>query len=195
MLSSTFAPQQLDREQVAFAAEREIRDQLEKYAGIKNPSIRIEVDSERKIVVLAGIVLSEKLRIAALEFAEAAHTGFAIRSKLFVALPRSAFTEAMAERERSRARSSGEVIGPTIDDAWLHCAVSARLRSDITTAGQSAINIDVLDGSVTLRGIVASAGQKNAAEQLVQSLDGVKQLTSELRTVLEAGKSYPTHIV
>lgn len=56
-----------------------------------------------------------------------------------------------------------------------------RLRSDPATATQSAIQVDVVGSVVTLRGIVSSSEQKNAAGQIAETTQGVEQVENDLK--------------
>src|ERR1041385_5977029 len=65
-------------------------------------------------------------------------------------------------------------------DAWLTTKAKIAVLSAVGTAGTS-INVDTIDGKVTLHGKVRSDSEKKAAEDAAQKIDGV----SEVRNLLE----------
>jgi osmotically-inducible protein OsmY len=68
---------------------------------------------------------------------------------------------------------------PLSDDA-LHDMVKRRLANDAVVKG-GALEIEVKDGTVTLRGEVELAKQKEKAEKVAKKVKGVKQVVNELR--------------
>jgi osmotically-inducible protein OsmY len=66
-------------------------------------------------------------------------------------------------------------------DAWLTTKAKIAL---LTTDGVSAtaVNVDTVDGRMTIHGKVATAAEKAKAEQTVRQLDGVKDVKNLLRS-------------
>ena len=81
----------------------------------------------------------------------------------------------------------GPVVQEVLDDATVTAKVKAKLIADPEVA---AINIDVdtVDGVVTLNGKVASADQKAEAEKLASHTEGVKQINNLIQV---AGQPVP----
>ncbi|HEX3086107.1 MAG TPA: BON domain-containing protein, partial [Pyrinomonadaceae bacterium] len=91
------------------------------------------------------------------------------------ATPTPRYTEEQAREEREKAKASKETIGQSLEDAWIHTKVVAKLISDSQTPERK-INVDVVDGAVTLRGQVDTAEGKSEAERLAKETDGVKSV-------------------
>jgi osmotically-inducible protein OsmY len=98
------------------------------------------------------------------------------------ATPTPRYTEEQAREEREKAKASKETIGQSLEDAWIHTKVVAKLISDSQTPERK-INVDVVDGAVTLRGQVDTAEGKSEAERLAKETDGVKSVRNDLKVV------------
>jgi hyperosmotically inducible periplasmic protein len=72
-------------------------------------------------------------------------------------------------------------------DAWVTTKVKMAL---LTTENvpSTAINVDTVDGKVTLHGIVSTDGEKTKAEQVARSVEGVKTVNNILQVVPSAKK-------
>jgi osmotically-inducible protein OsmY len=92
------------------------------------------------------------------------------------------YTEEQAREEREKAKANKETIGQSLEDAWVHTKVVAKLIGDSQTPERK-INVDVVDGAVTLRGQVDTAEGKSEAERLAKDTDGVKSVKNELKVV------------
>ena len=70
-------------------------------------------------------------------------------------------------------------------DTWITTKAKIAL---LTTDGVSAkaVNVDTVDGKVTLHGKVSTEGEKTKAEQTVRKLDGVKDVKNLLQVVPES---------
>ncbi len=98
------------------------------------------------------------------------------------ATPTARYSEEQAREERERAKVNKETIGQSLDDAWIHTKIVAKLISDTQTPERK-INVDVVDGAVTLRGQVDTAAAKTEAERLAKETDGVKKVMNQLKVV------------
>ncbi|HYW70129.1 MAG TPA: BON domain-containing protein [Pyrinomonadaceae bacterium] len=96
--------------------------------------------------------------------------------------PTPRYSEEQAREERERAKGNKETVGQSLEDAWVHAKVVAKLISDSQTPERK-INVDVVDGVVTLRGQVDTAEGKTEAERLTKETDGVKSVKNELKVV------------
>ena len=96
------------------------------------------------------------------------------------ATPTPRYSEEQARAERERAKANKETIGQSLEDAWIHTKVVAKLISDTQTPERK-INVDVVDGAVTLRGQVDTAEAKTEAERLAKETDGVKKVVNQLK--------------
>jgi hyperosmotically inducible protein len=84
-----------------------------------------------------------------------------------------------ATNYRAEAKNKGESVGESIEDGWIHIKVRAALAA-INDLRDSTINVDVDKNVVTLRGSVANAASKKAAEDAAKMVDGVKSVTNKL---------------
>ena len=105
------------------------------------------------------------------------------------ATPTPRYSEEQAREERERAKTNKETIGQSLEDAWIHTKLVAKVISDSQTPERK-INVDVVDGRVTLRGQVDTAQGITEAERLSKETDGVKSVKNELKVVVaKAGNS------
>jgi osmotically-inducible protein OsmY len=149
----------------------------------------LEVDSnvDKNAIVLSGKVTSEVERTQAVALAEAARPGVTITDKIDVKpreVTRTEYTEDMAREARERAKSAGDKIGSTLDDAWLHTKITTKLIADKDTPA-SKINVDVNNKVVTLRGHVATETAKAEAERIARETDGVARVNNQLKIAAE----------
>jgi osmotically-inducible protein OsmY len=96
------------------------------------------------------------------------------------ATPTPKYSEEEARAERARARKNKETIGDTLDDAWIHTKIVAKLIGNSKTPERK-INVDVVNNAVTLRGTVDTAEAKAEAERVAKETDGVKTVTNQLK--------------
>jgi osmotically-inducible protein OsmY len=92
------------------------------------------------------------------------------------------YTEEQAREERARAKANKETIGDTLDDAWIHTKIVAKLIGDTQTPERK-INVDVVNNEVTLRGTVDTPDAKSEAERIAKETDGVKKVVNQLKVV------------
>ncbi len=90
------------------------------------------------------------------------------------------YSEEKAREERARAKENKETIGDTLDDAWIHAKIVAKLIGDTSTPERK-INVDVVKNEVTLRGTVDSAEAKVEAERIAKETDGVTKVVNQLK--------------
>ena len=109
-----------------------------------------------------------------------ANTGLITTRTGPTATPTPKYTEEQAREERERAKANKETIGQSLDDAWIHTKIVAKLIGDTQTPERK-INVDVVEGAVTLRGQVDTAEAKQEAERIAHDTDGVKRVINQLR--------------
>ena len=80
---------------------------------------------------------------------------------------------------RAEAKNKNESIGEGLEDGWIHIKVRAALAV-VNDLRDSTINVDVDKNVVTLRGSVANAASKKAAEDAAKKVDGVKSVSNKL---------------
>jgi hyperosmotically inducible periplasmic protein len=92
------------------------------------------------------------------------------------------YSEEQAREERARAKENKETVGDTLDDAWIHTKIVAKLIANSKTPERK-INVDVVNNAVTLRGTVDSAEEKAEAERVAKATEGVQKVTNQLKVV------------
>ena len=102
------------------------------------------------------------------------------------------YTEEQAREERARAKENKETIGQSLDDAWIHTKIVAKLIGDSKTPERK-INVDVVNGDVTLRGTVDTAEAKTEAERIAKETDGVKKVVNQLKVSPASAKPKPAN--
>jgi hypothetical protein len=102
------------------------------------------------------------------------------------------YTEEQARDERARAKENKETVGQSLDDAWIHTKIVAKLIGDSQTPERK-INVDVVNGDVTLRGTVDTNEAKAEAERVAKETDGVKKVTSQLKVAPGSAKPANTN--
>src|SRR5207302_3816713 len=95
---------------------------------------------------------------------------------------RGQYGEEQAREEREKAKANKETVGQSLDDAWIHTKIVAKLIGDTQTPERK-INVDVVAGAVTLRGEIDTAEAKAEAERVAKETDGVKKVTNQLKVV------------
>jgi osmotically-inducible protein OsmY len=110
---------------------------------------------------------------------------------LATATPTPKYTEEQAREERERAKANKETVGQSLEDAWIHTKIVAKLIGNTATPERK-INVDVVDGAVTLRGTVDTAEAKTEAERTAKDTEGVKKVTNQLK-VAPAAKTSNTN--
>lgn len=101
------------------------------------------------------------------------------------------YTEEQAREEREKAKANKETIGQSLEDAWIHTKIVAKLIGNSATPERK-INVDVVEGAVTLRGEVDTAEAKAEAERVAKETDGVKKVTNQLKVVSPKNAAKPT---
>lgn len=168
--------------------ENNIKARLDSDMSLKAANLKVSASADRNEATLSGTVDSEALRSKALELAKTARAGLAITDKIDVEpreMTRTEYTEKRAREERDKAKGYGEKIGDTLDDAWIHSKIVAKLIGNSTTQERK-INVDVVDNAVTLRGTVETTQQKVEAERIAKETEGVYRVVNQLKV---GGKS------
>ena len=171
--------------------ENNIKAKLNTDAQLKAADLGVSAKADRNEATLSGTVESEALRTKAVDLARSAHTGLTVTDKIDVKpheATRASYTEEQAKEERTKAKGYGEKIGDTLDDAWIHSKIVAKLITDLKTPERK-INVDVVNNAVTLRGTVETAEQKAEAGRIAKETDGVKSVNNQLKV---GGKATPT---
>ena len=86
---------------------------------------------------------------------------------------------AKADAKPESAKPEG---GSVLSDLWITSAAKMKLAADARTPATE-INVDTVDGTVTLFGMVPTKESRSAAQEIVQSVSGVKRVENKLEIV------------
>ena len=127
---------------------------------------QIDVDTQRKVVTLAGNVESAAAKAQALRLARETEGVASVIDKVKVT--------AKPTDTRSIPDTGGD-----LSDAGITAAVKTKLLADPAVAGLK-IDVDTQNGVVTLTGRVKTAAEKAEALRLARETAGVKSVTDRL---------------
>jgi hyperosmotically inducible protein len=163
--------------------EQSVKSKLAADPQTAAANLSVSADASKNQVTLSGTLYSESARTEAVNDAKAAQPGLDVVDKIEVKpgeIPRTAYTEDMARQAREQAKTRGDKVGTSLEDAWIHTKIASKLATDAETPARK-INIDVQNGVVTLRGTVDAASQKADAGRIAKDTDGVKRVNNLLR--------------
>ena len=163
--------------------ESQIKAKLNSDPQVQAADLRVSADAGKHEATLSGTVESAAVRTRAIELARSAHAGLSVADKIEVKpreLSRADYTEDYAKEARMKAKEYGEQIGDTLDDAWIHTKIVAKLIGNSVTPERK-INVDVVNNVVTLRGTVETAEQKAEAGRVAKDTDGVKSVRNQIK--------------
>ncbi|HWN98508.1 MAG TPA: BON domain-containing protein [Blastocatellia bacterium] len=168
--------------------ENSIRAKLSSDSQLKAANLTVSANAARNEATVSGTVDSQALRTKAVELARSTNDGLKVTDKVDVKpheLTRAEYTADQARSERTKAKDLKETIGDSLDDAWIHAKIVAKLIGDSNTPERK-INVDVVNNVVTLRGTVDTGTQKLDAERIARSTDGVKNVNNQIKVVAKA---------
>jgi hyperosmotically inducible protein len=84
------------------------------------------------------------------------------------------------ERAAEKAERAGEKSKEGMNNAATTTAVKSKLVADVRLSTLTSINVDSNDGVVTLSGSVPTAADKQKAETVALSVDGVRKVVNNL---------------
>jgi hyperosmotically inducible periplasmic protein len=164
--------------------QHSIQSRLNTDPTLSAAKLDVDADAKNNTVTLKGTVPTETARLRAVELAKAGGSAnLSITDKIDVKpaeISRSEYTEEMARDAREKAKTAGDKIGTSVNDAWIHTKITSKLITDKDTPARK-INIDVVDGVVTLRGEVTTATAKDEADRIAMATEGVKRVRNLLK--------------
>jgi osmotically-inducible protein OsmY len=160
-----------------------IKARFDSDAQLKAANLSVSADADKNEATISGVVETQSLRTKAVSLAKETSPGLILTDKIAVKpreLTREQFTEERAREVREKARRTGEKLGDSLDDVWIHTKLVAKFLGDSDTPGRK-INVDVVNNVVTLRGNVDTAEQRAEAERIARNTDGVKRVVNQLK--------------
>lgn len=164
-----------------FEMEQSIKAQFS--ADPQLQGIGVDARADKNEVTLSGTVPTEDLRTKAVDLAKNGRPNLVVTDKIDVQpnqVARSEYTEEMARAAREKAKEFGDKIGNSLDDAWIHTKIKAKLIDNPDTPSRK-INIDVVNQVVTLHGQVETIAAKDEAERTAKQTEGVKRVNNLLK--------------
>jgi osmotically-inducible protein OsmY len=163
--------------------EQAVEARLNSDPDLSAAKLDVDADAKENKVTLKGTVSTETLRLRAVDMAKATRASLEITDKIDVK-PREVslteYTEEMAREARDQAKTAGDTVGSSLKDAWIHTKITSKLIGDKDTPARK-INVDVVDGIVTLRGGVSSATAKDEADRIAKDTEGVRRVRNLLK--------------
>lgn len=154
-----------------------------KYFGDDEVKARnIDVTTQSGVVVLRGTVASEAERRQAVALARNTDGVREVTDQLRVDATATTEPPAGAHAEQTSTPAAGAQRGdPSLDrpDAWITMKIQAKYFLDADVKGRQ-IDVDTVNGVVTLKGTVKDAQQKQEAEQIARETEGVKRIVNQL---------------
>jgi osmotically-inducible protein OsmY len=163
--------------------ETRIKASLNENEQLRAADLGVDADVDKREITLKGTVESEALRTQAVQIAKNSYAGAVVTDKIDVKpreISRTDYNEQKASEERARAKDRGETVGSSVDDAYIHTKIVAKLMGNSKTPERK-INVDVNNAQVTLRGEVENAEAKAEAERVAKDTDGVKRVVNRLK--------------
>ena len=90
-----------------------------------------------------------------------------------------AATEQAAGNVASETEQAANTVGEAIDDGVITTKVKSALLADDTVKGLD-INVDTMNGTVTLNGTVDNQAQADRATEITKGIEGVSNVQSNL---------------
>jgi len=159
-----------------------VKTRLQGDASISRLNLEVAADAEHKAVELKGTAYTQKQRLRAVDLVKTVRADLAVADKIEVKpyeIPKDLFDDDMMKEAKEEAAKMGDKMGSTLDDAWLHTKVVAKLIADTKTPERK-INVDVENGVVTLRGKVPTRENREQAETIARGVEGVKDVNNRL---------------
>lgn len=163
--------------------EDAIEAKINSDAQLNRAGLSVSADADRNEATLSGTVETQDMRTKAVELAKSAHSGLIITDKIDVEpkeISREGYTEEMADKQREKARGWGDNVGDSLDDAWIHTKIVAKLIGNEDTPKRK-INVDVNNNVVTLRGTVETSEEKMEAERVAKDTEGVSRVVNQIK--------------
>ncbi len=156
-----------------------VKDAFEKDKALASSGIMVQ-SVNKGVVLLAGETPSMTTHLRAITTAAAVPGVRRVATEVKGA-------DQMADAEpgqtaRDRVETGAAKAGDTVSDAWITSATKLRLLANSETPALD-INVDTMNGQVTLFGVVPTAVAKATAEAEARKVNGVKGVSNDLQVV------------
>lgn len=145
--------------------------------------VDMDVHTKNGITTLTGVAGSEEEKRLADEIARTTQGVHKVRNELRVA-PKEQVAQQMSRQTNALLQQAGDEI----DDMVLHSRIAFSLTFD-NQLDATGIDIQVVDKVVHLEGRVSNEAQRERARKLVESIDGVARVESNLEVAAASAPS------
>lgn len=162
--------------------ERAIEASINSDATFAAYRISVNADVDKNTATLSGTVPTEAARTRIVEMAKTGRPNLVVTDKIDVKpleVERKDYTPEMAAEAREKAKGSGESIGDSVDDGWIHTKIRTKFIGEGQLPG-GGVNVDVKNNMVTLRGHVNSKEDRAKLEEIAKNTEGVKSVRNLL---------------
>jgi hyperosmotically inducible protein len=169
-----------------------VKAKLDSDAALRDSQIRVQ-SVNKGVVLLSGKATSLSAHLRAIRLARGVDGVQRVASE--VQSPDQLADREIRQEEvlaQSPPATNSQASGSTFSDMWISTASKMRLMADGDTPALD-INVDTDNGVVTLFGVVPTEQSKQAAENDVMKVSGVKRVDNQLQVVpVEAQKAVET---
>lgn len=136
----------------------------------------IDVDTNEGVVTLSGTVRNESERRQALALARNTEGVREVVDKLQLTPAEADAAREPAETDRRRMDPVRDLSRP---DEWITMKIQSKYFLDADVKGRQ-INVDTVEGVVTLKGAVTTDAEKTLAETIAKDTEGVSRVVNQL---------------
>ena len=97
-------------------------------------------------------------------------------AEFVVSTPLSSMPEEVVDRAKEKTSEAARAAGDAISDA----GILTRIKAQLVAGGVTGTDVDVSNGDVVIRGEVKSAAEKEKAEVVARTTNGVKSVKNLL---------------
>jgi hyperosmotically inducible protein len=160
------------------AIKSDVASALKADPALDNSSISVK-SVNKGVVLLSGKAASWNDNVRALHITSGKPGVVRIVSEIDV---HDTVADADFKLDEAKPDATKQNVGGVMSDLWITSAAKMKLAADSRTPATE-INVDTVDGTVTLFGMVPTLESKTAALEIVQGVSGVKRVENKLEIV------------
>lgn len=161
--------------------ELAVRKRMDADPGAKGATAGVNVSAKAGVVTLTGTADTAADRMHAEQIARFTQGVTRVVNEITVTAPITINLESPFDEQTARAQAArnGEEIGASTSDAQIYNELRSKLLRKQSTPKQE-IFVDVVNGNVTLRGMVFSSEARNDAISAARNTKGVNAVNDRL---------------
>lgn len=151
-------------------------------ANADTSAIKIGVETKNGVVTLSGKVPTETEKARAEEVAARTEGVTQVINQIIVDPNTIGATNAgeKAAEAVDQAKEKASEAARTAENAISDTTILTRIKAQLLSGGLTGIDVDVSNGAVLLRGTVRTAAEKERAEVIARTTEGVSSVHSQL---------------